>query len=232
MEYYLVVSQDWNCHRTDLLTAFVSNCLQLYQESLQFEFELPSSDRRPGDDAGLLAAMGLVRLFKTGRRDALLHSILIFEHIMLQSRHNYDVLLLLVRLYMFLGAGSLAIDRYKGLSIKNIQLATVSWVLYTRLSTIHPYPATYPAGGKVQTTVVPIDDMLYALRWHKSAEDLSRKALHSMQASGNWNMSLDTLETNRAIFEGFARCLFLAESKRIERFLSPYQAVKKPPVGK
>jgi len=220
LEYHLVISRDWNSHRVDLLTAFVGSCLRLYNQSLHFEFELPVSDRRPGDDAALLAVMGLIRLFKAGRREALLQSIIVLEHMLLQSKHNYDALLILVRLYMFLGAGSLALDRYNRLSIKNIQYATISWVLYTRLSSIHPYPASYPTSGKGRTTIAPVDDMSQALDWHKSAEALSRKSVHSMQEGGRWDFALDSLETNHAVFNGFARCLLYAELKRIDRFSS------------
>ena len=178
------------------------------------------SDRRPGDDAALLAAMGLIRLFKMGKRQALLQSVVILEHTLLRSKHNYDALLILVRLYLFIGAGSLAMDRYNRLSIKNIQHATISWVLYTRLSSIHPYSVTHSSGGKGHTSITPIEGMASALHWHNSAEELSRKAVHSMQENGQWELSLESLETNRAVFDGFARCLLYAELKRVERFSS------------
>ena len=227
LEYHLVVSRDWNSHRIDLLAAFVSNCLRLYKISLDFEFELPPSDRRPGDDAALLAAMGLIRLFKMGKRHALVQSVVVLEHILLSSRYNYDVLLILVRLYMFLGAGSLAMERYNRLSIKNIQHATISWVLYTRLSSIHPYPASYSSTGNGRITIAPIEGMSSAFDWHTSAEMLSRKAIHSMQDNGQWKMSLDALDTNRAVFDGFARCLFYAEARRIERLSPPAKETMK-----
>ena len=218
LEYHLIISQDWNVHRVDLLTAFVSNCLRLYRISLHFGFDLPVSDRRPGDDAALLAAMALIRLFKIGRKTALIQCILVLEHMLLQSKHNYDALLVLVRLYMFLGAGSLALDRYNRLSMKNIQHATVSWIMYPRLSTIHPLPANYATNGRVNITIAPVNEITNALRWHQSAEDLSRRAVHRMQENGQWGLSLDAFETSRVIANGFARCLLYAELRRIERF--------------
>ena len=214
LEYNLVVSQDCNSHRSDLLATFVANCLRLYKKSIGFEFDLPVSDRRPGDDAALLAAMGLIRLFKMGKKHALLQCILVLEHSLLHSKHNYDALLILVRLYMFLGAGSLAMERYHRLSIKNIQHTTISWVLYTRLSSIHPYPAIYPGE---RGTFNPVKEMSNAFDWHRSADGLSRNAIHSMQERGQWNMVLDTLDANRAIVNGFTRCLFNVEVRRIER---------------
>ncbi|KAL6716429.1 hypothetical protein ACLMJK_005996 [Lecanora helva] len=227
LEFYLVISQDENCFRSDLVVAFISTCLRLYKQSLRFGFDLPVSDRRPGDDAALLAAMGLVHLFKMGKRYALIQCILLLEHTLLHSKHNYDALLILVRLYMFIGAGSLAMERYNRLSIKNVQHATISWVLYTRLSTIHPFPATYTANDRTQTTIVPFQDMMYALDWHQSAQILSYKAVTSIQDRGAWNMSLDTLETNHAVFSGLGRYLLYVEVKRIERLLMPPRTIVK-----
>ncbi|CAD6577882.1 MAG: hypothetical protein ASARMPREDX12_008547 [Alectoria sarmentosa] len=226
LEYNLVISRDDNTFRNGLLQAFICNCLRLYRLSLRYGLNLPVSDRLPGDDAALLAAMGLIRLYK-GRQiypehnNALLQSIVVLEHLLLRSKHNYDALLILVRLYMFLGAGSLAMERYSQLSIKNLQHATISWVLYTHMSTIHPHPAIKPrTNGGGQVIIDPASDMAQALDWHESALGLSKKAVTSMQGNGLWNISLDALSTSSYIGSGFSKLLLLVETKRIARFLS------------
>lgn len=232
LQYNLVISQDRHSRDADLLNAFVANCLRLYKESLAFGLNLPVSDRRPGDDAALLAAMGLIRLFKLGRKHALLQCIIVLEHTLLQSKHNYDALLILVRLYIFLGAGSLAMERYSRLSIKNLQHATISWVLYTRISSIHPYPATYTINGKRLSVIDPLEDIAQVSKWHTSAEAVSMGAVHKMQANGQWNMSLDVLQTNEAVTTGFAKFLMVVEARRIARIRSsayepPKEAISK-----
>lgn len=226
LEYNLIISRDDNKLKKGLLEGFVCNCIRLYRLSLLYDLDLPVSDRLPGDDAALLAAMGLTRLYKTRQdfpehNNALLRSIVVLEHLLLRSKHNYDALLILVRLYMFLGAGSLAMERYSRLSIKNIQHATVSWVLYTHISTIHPHPVTMTRkNGGGQTTLDPASDMAQALNWHKSAIGLCEKSVVSMQENGQWNMSLDALSTSFHVESGFSRLLLLVETKRIARFLS------------
>ena len=226
LEYNLVISRDDNTFKNGLLQGFICSCLRLYSLSLKYDLNLPVSDRLPGDDAALLAAMGLIRLYKTRQiypehNNALLRSILVLEHLLLRSKHNYDALLILVRLYMFLGAGSLAMERYSRLSIKNLQHATVSWVLYTHISTICPHPVTiYRADGGGQTTIDPASDMVQALDWHKSASDLCQKSVVSMQENGQWSMSLDALSTSSHVESGFSKLLLLAETKRIARFRS------------
>lgn len=226
LEYNLVISRDDNTFKNGLLQEFICNCLRLYRLSLKYDLDLPVSDRLPGDDAALLAAMGLIRLYKTRQtypehNNALLRSIVVLEHILLRSKHNYDALLILVRLYMFLGTGSLAMERYSRLSIKHLQHATISWVLYTHISTIHPHSVTISrATGGGPITIDPGSDMTQALEWHKSASDLSKKYVTSMQENGQWTMSLDALSTSAHIESGFSKLLLLVETKRIARFLS------------
>ena len=205
---------------------------------MKYDLRLPVSDRLPGDDAALLAAMGLVRLYKTRqsypeRNNALLRSIVILEHLLLRSKHNYDALLILVRLYMFLGTGSLAMERYSRLSIKNLQHATISWVLYTHISTIHPHSGILPrTNGGGQTTIDPASDMVQALEWHNSASGLCKKSVTSMQENGQWSMSLDALSTSTHIESGFSKLLLLAEIKRIARFLSVSHEIQNLHIGK
>ena len=226
LEYNLVVSRDDNTFKDGLLQGFICNCLRLYRLSLKYDLNLPVSDRLPGDDAALLAAMGLIRLYKTRQNNpehnnALLRSVVVLEHLLLHSKHNYDAFLILVRLYMFLGTGSLAMERYSRLSIKNLQHVTISWVLYTHISTIHPHPVTISrtnAGG--QMTIDPASDMAQALDWHKSASGLSKRSVTTMQENGQWSMSLDALSTSTHIVSGFSKLLLLVEAKRIARFLS------------
>ena len=146
LDYNLVVSQSEDLLPPNMLPMFISNCLRLYRLSLHIEFDLPVSDRRAGDDAALLAAMGLIRLYNRDRRKsyanntALIRSTIILENILSHSKHNYDALLLLVRLYMYFGAGSLAIERYSRLSLKNIQLVGAIRAHINDPSTAHQVP--------------------------------------------------------------------------------------------
>jgi len=206
--------------------------------SLLFGLELPVTDRRPGDDAAMLAAMGLVRLYKLKDRNsaynnALLRAILILEFMLLHSKYNYEALLILVRLYMFYGAGSLAMERYSRLSIKHMQHASLSWILYTRISTIHPYPSTIPTvDSKGVMTIDPLEDLFRALKWHQGTQDLNFKLIHTMQDQGQWNMILDTVKFEKDLSSSFSKSLLMAEAKRICRFRAPSQNAEKHPDSK
>ncbi len=218
-EYNIVVTK--NLQQVDLLIAFINNCLRLYKVSLLFDLDQPVTDRRPGDDAGILAAMALVHLtyWHSGHDNALLRAILILELLLLHSKHNYDALLILVRLYVVYGAGSLALERFHRLSIKNTQHASLSWLLYTRISTIHPYPSSFPTpDGQGVMTIDPAENICFAHNWHQIVQDLSLKATRAMQNQGQWSMILDTLETEDHIVKSFSKCHLFIEMKRVARF--------------
>lgn len=233
LDYNLVVSRNDDSLPPNLLPLFINNCLRLYHLSLHIGLDLPVSDRRPGDDAALLAAMGLIRLYNRdegksyANNIALFRSIVILENILSNSKHNYDALLLLVRLYMYFGAGSLAIERYSRLSIKNMQHATISWALFAHMSKIHPQPTKFSsADGKSQTITNPLEEIAQILQWHYTADALSTKSLNTMQENGLWNMCLDAFSTKLSISQNFIRHQLFVEGKRMQRLNASPQDVQ------
>ena len=226
LEYHLVISRDDRISLVDLLPSFVCNCLRLYIVSIQFDFKLPPSDRLPGDDAAILAAMALMRMQKLGYqvpsfRKSLLRMVFILEFALSKSKHNYDILLILVRLYTYLGAGSLAMERYSQMNIKNLQHVTLSWVLFTRISTIHPYPVTVSPNGTEELTIDPLNEAISALNWHTNAYGLNLKSIRQLQKNNSWTMQLDALSTKSALQDGFARLSLLVESFHMRRLRYP-----------
>ncbi len=219
LDYYLLVSGDNTSGSTDLLRAFICNCLRLYSISLPVGSKLPASERRPGDDAAILAVMALLHLHKRGEFNALLRAVVVLESVLSCSKHNYDALLILVRLYLFLGAASLAVKAYTMLSIKNIQHATLSWILFTRISTIHP--CLFNPGSKVKNGASASNLLLNALDWHRSASNLGDAATSQMLQTGQYCMMLDNLSTQESIQKGFSHYLIAVELSRIIRFTQP-----------
>ena len=240
LEYHLLVSPDYT-RRPKLLPTFITNCLLLYSQSLKFGDNSPPVERRTGDDAALMAAMGLIHLLKKDDESGdpsdkkkwpqtLLRSIAILEYLLSNSPHNYDALLILVRLYMYMGAGSLAMERYSRLSVKNLQYTYMSWVLFSNISTIHPYPAQVSsADGKIQTTFDPLEEIKQMLHWFQGAEIKVKQNTVKMQENGQWEMSMDALSTTDVLSRNFAKHQLFAEAKRINRLTSPSHDVSNHP---
>lgn len=223
LDYHLVVSRNDTPAQVSLLRAFVSRCLQLYKESLSVNISLPVSDRRPGDDAAMLGAMALIRLHEYAEKHAFLQCITILECLLSHSKHNYDALLALTRLYMQAGVGMLAADLYSRLSIKNMQHTTVSWILYNRISTIHPCEPSRTISR--QTPSHMLKNLSYAIDWHVSAEEYNSIAIDRMIECGQYTMLFDTLEIGEWIKNGFGKFMFVVESHRIGRF-SQFSQIK------
>lgn len=216
-DYFLLVSRTDIPSRLDLLKAFVSNCLRLFKLSLPLGSKFPPSERRPGDDAAILAVMGLFHIGSESawRDSSLLRGLIILEVLVAQSRCNYDALLVLVRLYVTLGMGSLAMHYYTQLSIKNIQTATMSWILFTRISTIHPLNP-YPIGN--ETSFDLLGNLRKALEWSKAADQSSHDSVNIMLNYGQYNMAIDVLTNYGFGSTNFTACMVSVELQRVARF--------------
>ena len=179
--------------------------------------KFPPSERRPGDDAAILAVMGLVHISKeNGWRDgSLLRGIIILEALIAQSRCNYDALLVMVRLYVTVGMGSLAMLYYAQLSIKNVQNATMSWVLFTRISTIHPLNP-YLIGN--ETSFDLCENLRKVLEWGKTGDRMCNASVNSMLNFGQYNMAIDMLSTFEFGSSNFTAYMISVELQRVARF--------------
>ena len=155
---------------------------------------------------------------------------LVLEYLLSYSKHNYDALLILVRLYMYLGMGSMAIDRYARLSIKNIQHATLSWILIDRLSTIHPWPCKTTSAGHV--TFDPLEELQQALDWHQTSTILTDKALNRMMGRKQWGLAIGILRTQDALQNGLGRAMLNLELLKTQRLREgPHDKFKRIPLA-
>ena len=201
-----------------LLDFFVCRCLRLYKLSLALDADLPISERRAGDDAAILAVMTLIHIWDLEEETSLLRCVVILETLLERSPHNYDALLILIRLCVNLGAPSLAMNHYLHLSIKNIQNATLSWILCTHLSILHPYSYVSQSKNDEAATVIDVpENITAALEWHASASQLNSHYIYKMLREGQYNMLFDALALDNPLRVGFARLLLLVEWSRIQR---------------
>jgi len=124
-----------------VLNGFITPTLKIYTSSLSLGHNLLPTDTQYGDDAALLSVMGLVRLSSLSDPPSqipLYQSAIILNTLLQKSKHNYQALLLLVRVYLLLGAIPLAMEIYPRLNIKQIQNDTLAHFLLTRISALHP----------------------------------------------------------------------------------------------
>ncbi|KAH7045463.1 N-acetyltransferase B complex non catalytic subunit-domain-containing protein [Linnemannia elongata] len=116
--------------------ALVNRFWKLYEEALPLGKDLEETERQYGDDYAIMAAHLLIDLHKeTKSYFPLLNATFMLEHALNASKHNYQMKLVLIRIYELLGAYNCAIGIYSTMAIKNVQHDTMSHFITDRATT-------------------------------------------------------------------------------------------------
>ena len=205
-------------------------CLNLYKTSLPLGSGLESTDNQPGDDACLLAVMGLVHMAnkegdasqKAWKPIRLLQALSLLDFLLSRSKHNYQALLIIVQLYVRIGAGSLAFTTYSRLSIKQIQHDTMSHILLTRVSTLHPHTITTMAGGDyVAKDLDPAIHLSEAVSIYPKTHVDVRVQIRKAIEAGNYAQVARFWDFDIRQFNSICKHMWHVEGRRIERLYSP-----------
>ncbi|MCJ1404693.1 hypothetical protein MMC11_007919 [Xylographa trunciseda] len=224
--YTLIVSVQAGLDNTKLLKSFVAVCLYLYKISLPLSRGLPISERQPGDDAAILAAMACIHLFDDGDDRSLVRAAAILEMLLSNSAHNYDAQLIIIRVYVYLGLGVQAVSHYARLDIKHLQYLTNSWILFTRISTIHPHPFPVVLSKKIELTS-PAIMLKTALSWgHRQNKQVEGGIASFFEYDSLFEL-LQHLEYQKTTEVAvLVKASIMAEAKRIARLGHGYFGVE------
>ncbi|KAF9305110.1 N-alpha-acetyltransferase 25, NatB auxiliary subunit [Mortierella antarctica] len=114
-------------------TKLVNKLWRLYEDALPFGKDLEETERQYGDDYAIMAAHLLISLHKqTKSYFPLLTAVFMMEHALNASKHNYQLKLVLIRVYELLGAFSCAVAIYNTMGIKHVQHDTMSHFITDR----------------------------------------------------------------------------------------------------
>ena len=226
LEYCFVLSaNETNVSKTQV-EDFISRCLKVYREADRPErSSAPSTiESQPSDDLCLLAAMSLIRFSGTwisGNQDKIPDTVLIraaaiLERLLSDSPHNYQALLLLVRIYLRLGVGSLALKAFSKLSVKQMQFETVAHNLFTRLATIHPHSAP-PIEGAEYKDFDPQSAFVQALNFYRTAEVTTVRQRSNGLDLGSYVNIEGTIELQRRLKYSVCRRMWALDVRRMQR---------------
>ncbi|KAG0255713.1 N-alpha-acetyltransferase 25, NatB auxiliary subunit [Actinomortierella ambigua] len=113
--------------------AQVNALWKLYEDALPLGKDLEETERQYGDDYAIMASHILIDLHKeTKSYTPLLNAAFILEHALKASKHNYQMKLLLIRIYSILGAFNCACNIYGTMSIRHVQHDTMSHYVMDR----------------------------------------------------------------------------------------------------
>jgi N-terminal acetyltransferase B complex non-catalytic subunit len=207
---------------------FVSRCLRVYRVVARpgRGSSLSTIESQPSDDLYLLAAMSLIHVSEHDNRSqqnkapssALVRAASILERLLLDSPHNYQALLLLVRIYLLLGAGSLALKTFSKLTIKQMQYETVAHNLFTRLSTIHPHSAP-PYDGAELKDFNPQLALIQALTFYRSADATSTKSRMNGLVNGSYLNIEESIGFQELLRRSICRKMWALDVRRMQRLV-------------
>ncbi|RKF76353.1 N-terminal acetyltransferase B complex subunit arm1 [Golovinomyces cichoracearum] len=227
----------------DPLLNLVREAMKLYKTAIgsseHVTGNLLVTDRHPVDDMAVLASMCLIKLglrsennksdfLKSSKCSRIIQATVLLEYAWTYSRHNFQISLLLIRFYTFLGCGSLALRAYRRLGLKQIQLDTLSYTLVDRISTFHPHPYDQLIDGMTAKNS-PVDHLT---KQHKLYQKITGQISSNIWLSFQHG-SYDSIFAMKGVSERLSRSLSAAtcviESRRITRLLVPSNDVNALP---
>jgi N-terminal acetyltransferase B complex non-catalytic subunit len=120
------------CHRNltlDKKRELVLLCKHLYREGLKLARGVPDTDTKPADFFVILAVHLLIEIYVDAREWAVLwQAILLLEHARSNKSTNSQVLLLLMKLYGYIGAAEGITDIFEALNVKHLQMETLGYI--------------------------------------------------------------------------------------------------------
>lgn len=181
-------------------------------------------ESQPSDDLCILAAMALLRTGESTETQtqvldtSVIRAAAILERLLSDSPHNYEARLLLVRAYVLLGAGSLALSTYSKLSVKQMQYETVSHNLYTRFASIHPHSAP-PVEGAEYKDFDPQAALVQSLNFYRASDITSLKFRTRALEEGSYVNAAYCVELRNCLRYSICRQMFVLDVRRAQRLV-------------
>jgi N-terminal acetyltransferase B complex non-catalytic subunit len=212
---------------------FIRKCIELYDaftvaakaQNTATEKEgngASTMESRPTDDFCIVAAMTIVRANQVGdisskvSNTALIRAAGVLEQLLIDSPHNSDAILILIRIYLLLGAGSIALKKFTTLSVKHMQYESVAHNLFTRLATIHPHSGP-PIEGADYKEFDPQAVFVKALDFYRSANITIGHSLARGLGDGTYVNLEDAIELRTRLRDSICRKMWALDVRRMQR---------------
>ncbi|KAJ5915147.1 Cytoskeleton organization protein (Dec1) [Penicillium verhagenii] len=231
LEYCLNISGAEASPSREVIEEFVTRCLNLYQTSASGS-EVEKAEAAPNgssstieskstDDLCILAAMAIMS--GTNEQSLVSHTSLlrasaILERLLRDSPHCYQALLLLVRMYLLFGAGSLAFNTFNKMSVKQVQYESVAHNFFTRLSTIHPHSAP-PTEGVERKNFDPQAAFVQGLNFFRNADNTTMDFRSRGLDQGSYKNVEEIIELRRRLSQSICRRMMALDVRQAQRLV-------------
>ena len=161
--------------------------------------------------------MACIHLFRKSQPIALLRCAIILEKLLSHSKHNYAAQIMIIRVYIYLGAITQAAEHYGKLDLKHIQNHTTAWIMLTRISTLHPHIVQEKPNPLGLPLFDPTSTLDKALQWMHKSETVMKSGISDFLDNKSYCNLLDHLAFVKTFESSFAKYTFACESIRLRR---------------
>lgn len=241
LEYCLNISGAEGKPSQEIVEDFVARCLNQYKAAASGEVENPAAngssstiESKSTDDLCILAAMAI--LSETNEQSLVSHTsvlraIAILEGLLRDSPHTYQALLLLLRIYLLFGAGSLAFSNFNKLSVKQMQYESVAHNFFTRLSTIHPHSAP-PIEGVERKDFDPQAAFVQGLNFFRNADITTMKFRTRGLEEGSYTNVEEIVELRQRLSNSICRRMMALNVRQAQRLVGGDPTTRFEELGK
>jgi N-terminal acetyltransferase B complex non-catalytic subunit len=231
MQYHVHISGNSKASKSDV-EDLVRKCIERYtaftsaskaqKSETKEQADAAAMESRPSDDFYIMAAMALVTYSQAGESSnkasntSLIRAAGLLEQLLVDSPHHYTAILILIRIYVLLGAGSIALKLFGKLSVKQIQYESVAHNLYTRFATIHPYPGPAIEGAEYKD-FDPQAAFVRALDFYRSANVTISHNLTRGLNDGSYVNLEDSIELGNQLRNSVCRRMWALDIRRMQR---------------
>lgn len=231
LQYYAQLSANSEVTKPSVET-IVRECIELYntfgsaskaeKSGKEGKGDAAAMETRPMDDFCIIAVMALVTFSQAGdhakkaSNTALIRGAGLLEQLLIDSPHNTGAIVILIRIYLLLGAGSIALKLFGKLNVKQMQYESVAHNLYTRLATIHPHSGP-PIEGADYKDFDPQAAFVRALDFYRSADITVGHSLEKGLNDGTYVNLEDSIELGTRLRNSVCRRMWAIDLRRMQR---------------
>ncbi|KAJ5725716.1 uncharacterized protein N7483_007073 [Penicillium malachiteum] len=210
---------------------FVVRCMNLYESHAgekRVEKTEPTDggkpaiiESQPRDELCILAAMAIGHESKEEPINdhlACLRATVVLERLLIDSPHNYQALLMIMRFYLLFGAGSLALGAFNKLSVKQMQYESVAHNFFTRLATIHPH-STPPVEGLERKEFDPQAALIQGLNFYRNADLTTMRYRSRGLDEGSYINVAELIELRKRLSTSICRRMYALDARRAQRLV-------------
>ena len=197
----------------EAVSAFAANSIRLFHTTSNSTSY--NRGRGPADTC-FLSISALVRAYEmTDDLSNLVQAAYLAETLLKQNTHIHEARMILIYLYMRLGLGSLAMQYFDSLSVKEIQHDTVGHAPFTRLSFIHPHSTKISKNESLN----PFKRTTQALAVYTRHEEKLAESEASVLSHEQTGMIFDLHELRDSLRSSLSRRITHLEQRRLGRLI-------------